>query len=55
MNENACGWWIEHEHDDEFNWWFDYECTECGNYSMFDSAFCPNCGASMNGTKYPEK
>ncbi len=56
MIENkAPGWWIEHEHDDEFNWWLEYECTECGGTSCHDSAFCPNCGASMQGTKYPDE
>lgn len=26
-----------------------YRCTACGNASINDSNYCPNCGAKMNG------
>ena len=26
-----------------------WKCSECDDYSVFDSNFCPNCGADMRG------
>lgn len=26
-----------------------YRCNQCGENNYRDSAFCPNCGAKMNG------
>ena len=37
------GQWIYREFDDE------YECSECAKYSYFDTDYCPNCGARMDG------
>lgn len=42
------GRWIYREFDDEYGWRQEYECSECGKYSYFDTDYCPNCGAKMN-------
>ena len=41
------GRWIYREFDDEYGWRQEYECSECGKYSYFDTDYCPNCGARM--------
>ena len=44
--------WIEHEHEWGRNYEnSDYECSHCHNIiSMFyDTDWCPNCGARMDG------
>lgn len=33
----------------EDRWNDTYECLKCGKLNMDDSAFCPNCGAKMDG------
>ena len=42
------GRWIYREFDDEYGLRQEYECSECGKYSYFDTDFCPNCGARMD-------
>lgn len=35
-------------------WSFDGECSECGEFDVqdpFGSAYCPHCGAKMDGGK----
>ena len=42
------GHWIEHPHEWGTNWEYSmYECSECNEYTVGDSDFCPNCGADM--------
>lgn len=50
--ERKKGRWIKNA--DENCWW--YECSECGDYPMKNaygheelSAYCPHCGAIMEG------
>lgn len=34
-------------------WWdypeYQYQCDQCKRWAMFESKFCPNCGAKMDG------
>lgn len=42
------GHWIEHPHEWGTNWEYSmYECSECNEYTVGESDFCPNCGADM--------
>lgn len=42
------GHWIEHPHEWGTNWEYSmYECSECHEYTVGDSDFCPNCGADL--------
>ena len=49
------GRWIEHVHVDEFGdcIYIDRECSKCDVTERFEDddvrAFCPNCGAKMDG------
>ena len=47
------GQWIEHKWADEVNEMLvsNYECSECHHWERYDSNFCPNCGAKMEGVK----
>ena len=55
--ERMKGRWIKNA--DENCWW--YECSECGDYPMKNaygheelSAYCPHCGAIMEGEEDDE-
>ena len=41
--------WIRHTHVFRAD---DYECTACGYFADMPYSVCPNCGRTMNGTKY---
>lgn len=48
QQEQRKGHWIEHPHEWGTNWEYSmYECSECNEYTVGDSDFCPNCGADL--------
>lgn len=48
QQEPRKGHWIEHPHEWGTNWEYSmYECSECHEYTVGDSDFCPNCGADL--------
>ena len=48
QQETRKGHWIEHPHEWGTNWEYSlYECSECNEYEVGDSDFCPNCGAYL--------
>ena len=52
IQETRKGHWIEHPHEWGTNWEYSmYECSECNEYTVGDSDFCPNCGADMREEK----
>ena len=42
------GRWIWNE-EGEIDWEQFYRCSNCGNKEYWESNFCPNCGAKMDG------
>ena len=42
------GRWIWNE-EGEIDWEQLYRCSNCGNKEYWESNFCPNCGAKMDG------
>ena len=42
------GRWIWNE-EGEIGWEQFYRCSNCGNKEYWESNFCPNCGARMDG------
>lgn len=46
MKENTAEWitkWDEEEREER------HYCTNCNDYQLFQTKFCPNCGARMKG------
>lgn len=43
--ESKTGHWIEEFNDTEGE--VRFTCSSCGEYQMFETDFCPNCGAEM--------
>ena len=42
--------WIEHPNERGRNWEDSmYECSNCNEWADYDSDYCPNCGAKMDG------
>ena len=42
------GWWTWNE-EGEIDWEQFYRCSNCGDKEYWESNFCPNCGAKMDG------
>ena len=42
------GRWLWNE-EGEIDWEQFYRCSNCGNKEYWESSFCPNCGAKMDG------
>ena len=48
IEERKTGKWIEIT-PEEGNDIFTVKCDQCGKYDFFETNFCSNCGAKMNG------
>ena len=44
-------YWIKHEYAEEENGLLvpNYECSACHSWERYESYYCPNCGAKMDG------
>ena len=41
------GEWIDREDSNDMFFLYRYECSVCGGKNVFNSSYCPNCGAHM--------
>lgn len=48
VQKSRRGHWIDHPHEAGPCWEYSmYECSECHQWTRYDSDYCPNCGAEM--------
>ena len=45
--EGVQGEWIDREDSTDLFFLYRYECSVCGGKNVFNSSYCPNCGAHM--------
>lgn len=46
-NDRPKGEWIDREDSTDMFFLYKYECSACGGKNVFNSSYCPNCGAHM--------